>query len=82
MVKAVLAPRYRENQISKDQYTDINRDVSRMLYEKIGDAEGLADQKEREKWQQVALEGVDEAIDAIRARQQHDESTPTTTTSL
>lgn len=68
MVKAVLGPRYREGEIDKDQYTDINRDVSRMLYERIGDAEGLADQKGREKWQEVASAEVERAIQTIRGQ--------------
>lgn len=71
MVKATLGPRYREKQITKDQYTDINRDVSRLMYDKVGDAEGLADQDERDKWQQFANDEVEKAIDAIRAEEQH-----------
>lgn len=66
MVKAVLAPRYRAQEITKEQYTDINRDVSRMLYERVGDAEGLADQKGREKWQEVAATEVERAISAMQ----------------
>ena len=67
MVKAVLGPRYRGGEINKDQYTDINRDVSRMLYEMVGDAEGLANQDGREKWQEVASAEVERAIGAIRS---------------
>lgn len=72
MVKTALGSRYREKEITKDQYTDINRDVSRLLYEKVGDAEGLADQIEREKWQQVAIDEVQLAIDVIRSEEQLD----------
>ena len=71
MVKAVLAPRYRAQEITKEQYTDINRDVSRMLYERVGDAEGLADQKGREKWQEVAATEVERAISAIQPQTDH-----------
>ncbi|KAH0288451.1 hypothetical protein M436DRAFT_39521 [Aureobasidium namibiae CBS 147.97] len=67
MVKAVLGPRYRGGEINKDQYTDINRDVSRMLYDMVGDAEGLANQDGREKWQEVASAEVERAIGAIRS---------------
>ncbi|CAD0031975.1 unnamed protein product [Aureobasidium pullulans] len=70
MVKAVLGPRYRGGEINKDQYTDINRDVSRMLYEKVGDAEGLADQNGREKWQEVASAEVERAVQTIRTQEQ------------
>lgn len=63
MVKAALAPRYRDQEVTKDQYTDINREVSRMLYDKIGDARGLEEQEERDKWQKVANEEVERAVE-------------------
>lgn len=62
MVKLALGPRYRDKEVSKDQYTDINRDVSRKLYDMIGDASALAGQPEREKWQGVAEDEVRMAI--------------------
>jgi hypothetical protein len=37
LVKEALRTPYQNNEVSKDQYTDINRSVSRMLYEKVGD---------------------------------------------
>ena len=70
MVKAALGSRYRDQEITKDQYTEINRDVSRMLYERVGDAEGLADQKEREKWQELAMDEVEAAVRAIRSQEE------------
>ncbi|KAI5270502.1 hypothetical protein E4T47_06150 [Aureobasidium subglaciale] len=70
MVKAVLGPRYRGGEINKDQYTDINRDVSRMLYDKVGDAEGLADQDGRDRWQEVASAEVERAVQTIRSQEQ------------
>jgi hypothetical protein len=70
MVKAVLGPRYRGGEINKDQYTDINRDVSRMLYEQVGDAEGLANQDGREKWQEVASAEVERAVQIIRSQEE------------
>ncbi|KAL1305829.1 hypothetical protein AAFC00_003990 [Neodothiora populina] len=79
MVKATLGPRYRQQQITKDQYTDINRDVSRLMYEKVGDAEALADQDGRDKWQRFANEEVDKAIEAIRADEQHGQGVPVVT---
>lgn len=70
MVKTALGSRYRNSEITKDQYTDINRDISRMLYDRVGDAEGLADGKEREKWQKLASDEVEKAVDAIRLQSQ------------
>lgn len=62
MVKLALGPRYRDKEISKDQYTDINRDISRKLYDMVGDASALADQAERERWQDTAEDEVKKAI--------------------
>ena len=67
MVKLSLRSRYQDKEITKDQYTDINRDVSRKLYELVGDASGLADQAERERWQKVADDEVIRAIVALSA---------------
>lgn len=67
MVKLALGSRYRDKEITKDQYTDINRDVSRKLYDLVGDASHLADHDEREKWQKVAEEEVKKAITALSA---------------
>ncbi|KAF2025378.1 hypothetical protein EK21DRAFT_103982 [Setomelanomma holmii] len=66
MVTAVLKPIYLKKDISKEQYTEINRDVSRLLYEKVGEAgaDALADQDTREKWQQMATTEVQNAIEA------------------
>ncbi|KAK4546682.1 hypothetical protein LTR36_001900 [Oleoguttula mirabilis] len=62
MVKLALGPRYRDKEISKDQYTDINRDVSRKMYDMVGDASALTAQVERERWQGVAEDEVRAAI--------------------
>ncbi|KAF1344478.1 hypothetical protein BDV97DRAFT_372882 [Delphinella strobiligena] len=74
MVKAVLRPLFNADQIDKDQYTDINRDVSRLMYKKVGDAEALADQAERDKWQQFAHDEVERVVETIRSQQQHGEA--------
>jgi hypothetical protein len=67
MVTAVLKPRYVKKEVTKEQYTDINRDVSRLLYEKVGDAgaTALADQETREMWQRMAGDEVETAIQAL-----------------
>ncbi|KAF7196290.1 PHD and RING finger domain-containing protein, partial [Pseudocercospora fuligena] len=67
MVKLALGSKYRDNEITKDQYTDINRDVSRKLYELIPSATALADQAEREKLQTVANDEVQKAVIALSA---------------
>ena len=69
MVKLALGSRYRDKEITKDQYTDINRDVSRKLYDLVADVSALADQAERERWQGVAEDEVKKAIAALSAVQ-------------
>ena len=66
MVKSALGSRYRDQEITKDQYTDINRDVSRMLYDEVDDAKGLADQVGRDKLQRMAIEEVEKAIKTLK----------------
>ena len=66
MVKLSLGSRYRDKEITKEQYTDINRDVSRRLYDLVGSATALSDQAEREKWQGVADEEVNKAVVAVK----------------
>lgn len=69
MVTAVLKPLYLKKDVTKEEYTDINRDVSRLLYEKVGEAgaDALADQDTREKWQQMASGEVDSAVKTLKA---------------
>lgn len=69
MVKLALRPRYLEKVIDKDQYTDINRDVSRRMYDLVGNASALADQSARGQWQQTAADEVQKAIAAVTAEQ-------------
>ncbi|KAF2717342.1 hypothetical protein K431DRAFT_288642 [Polychaeton citri CBS 116435] len=65
MVKLALGPRYRDKEISKDQYTDINRDVSRKMYDLVGDATALSDHAQRQKWQDHAEAEVRNAIASL-----------------
>ncbi|KAK8160775.1 hypothetical protein BKA80DRAFT_255452 [Phyllosticta citrichinensis] len=67
MVKAALKPMYLKQEVSKDQYTDINMNISRMMYDRVGDAANLADQMTREKWQQIASEEVEKAVKGLKA---------------
>ena len=66
MVTTALKPLYQREELSKEQYTDINRDVSRLLYEQIGDAAALENQRERKKWQDLASAEVRSAVKALK----------------
>ena len=52
--------------MSKDQYTDINRKVSRLLYEKVGDA-GSVKGEARKTWERLASEEVAKAVQSLKA---------------
>jgi hypothetical protein len=41
-----------------------------MLYDQVGDAEGLANQDGREKWQEVASAEVERAVQTIRSQEE------------
>jgi len=65
MVKNVLGSRYRNREINTEEYTDINRSVSRRLYEHVIDADDLADEDSRNRLQQLARNEVERAIQAL-----------------
>ena len=66
MVSAALNPHYKNNAISKDQYTDINRNISRMLYDKAGDEWNVNDDS-RETWERLASDEVAKAVAELKA---------------
>ncbi|KAL9103166.1 MAG: hypothetical protein Q9163_001771 [Psora crenata] len=66
MVSAALKPHYQSNTVSKDQYTDINRSVSRMLYDRVGEA-GYVDGDERETYERLANDEVTKAVQGLKA---------------
>lgn len=73
LVGKALKPYYRRDYVSKDEYTDINRSISRMLYERAGDSETLEDDAKTDL-ATVAKEEVQKAISSLRKQKQKDES--------
>ncbi|RVX69633.1 hypothetical protein B0A52_06697 [Exophiala mesophila] len=67
LVATALKPHYNEQTITKDEYTNINREISRMLYDKIGDS-GALDGDGKAQWEKVASEEVSKAINSLRAQ--------------
>ncbi len=67
LVSAALKPHYTSQTISKDQYTVINRDISRMLYDQIGEFDSLGID-DKVKWEKVAGEEVNKAVVALKAQ--------------
>lgn len=66
MVSSALKPHWHRSEISKNQFTEINRNVSRMLYEKVGGEQNLKDDDAKETWEKLASEEVAKAVQSIR----------------
>jgi len=64
IVSGALKPHYKAKAVSKDQYTDINRNISRLLYNHVGNIDAL-DGAGREKLEKFATEEVSKAIEAL-----------------
>lgn len=65
MVSSALRSHYQKKTISKDEYTMINRDISRKLYDQIGDFEALGVEG-RAKWEKIAGDEVDRAVMTLK----------------
>ena len=65
MVSTALKPHYQSNTVSKDQYTDINRNVSRMLYDLVGDS-GSINGDAREGFERMATDEVAKAVQSLK----------------
>jgi len=67
IVKKALDPHYKKPAgITKEQYADVNRMVSRMLYEKIVDPNAL-DEEQKSRWEKVASAEVAKAVQGLTA---------------
>ena len=68
MVKAVLDPIWVAQSLTKDEYTDVNRSVSRLLYDKIGITSPFSSDA-RVGWKKIASDEVEQAIQALKKAQ-------------
>ncbi|KAE8400937.1 hypothetical protein BDV37DRAFT_274064 [Aspergillus pseudonomiae] len=75
LVGAALKPYYRSKTVSKDEYTDINRNISRMLYERVGDVETIAADAKIDL-ETIAKEQVTKAIDALKQKHKMEDNDP------
>ena len=64
IVKGALQTPWKKKLITKDQFTEINRSVSRILYERIGQVQHM-DTNARESGQRVAREEVEKSLRAL-----------------
>jgi hypothetical protein len=64
IVKTALAPHWKSAEITKEQYADINRDVSRKLYDIVSECNK---QDEQDKWEKIATHEVATAVKSLTA---------------
>ncbi|KAI9930460.1 hypothetical protein MW887_011214 [Aspergillus wentii] len=64
VVGTALKPYYRTKVVSKEEYTEINRNISRMFYEQVGEAESLG-AGTRADLEKSAKDEVQRAIEAL-----------------
>lgn len=66
IVRHALEPHYKKPAgISKEQYADINRLVSRMLYDRIATLDALDENKST--WEKIANAEVTKAVEGLSA---------------
>ncbi|PMD40216.1 hypothetical protein L207DRAFT_428107 [Hyaloscypha variabilis F] len=66
IVKTALAPHWKSAEITKEQYADINRDVSRKLYELLVNA-NISDEQEKWACEKIATAEVATAVKSLMA---------------
>lgn len=66
MVRTALKPHWRANELTTEQYSTINRDVSRKLYEEIKNPAALNDDALK-TWEKVASKEVARAVSSAKA---------------
>lgn len=66
IVKTALKPHWNPHGITKEQYSIINRDVSRKLYDIVAES-NVYDEKEKHGWEKIATSEVATAIKSLKA---------------
>jgi hypothetical protein len=64
IVKSALTPHWRSGKLTKDQYSEINRSVSRKMYDIVG-GRYSHDERDQCTWQRIATGEVATAIQAL-----------------
>ncbi|KAK1981639.1 hypothetical protein LZ30DRAFT_592269 [Colletotrichum cereale] len=66
IVRAALKPHWRAQELTSEQYANINRDVSRKLYEGLRDPHTL-DEDAKKTWEKIASKEVARAVEELKA---------------
>ena len=67
IVKTALRPHWRAQKLTTEQYANINRDISRKLYEQVKDMSSLENNAARKTWEMRATQEVAQAIAGLQA---------------
>lgn len=65
IVKTALAPHWKSADITKEQYANINREVSRKLYEIVDP--NASDDGVKSAWEKIATAEVTKAVEGLTA---------------
>ena len=76
LVGKALKPYYRRDYITKDEFTDINRRISHMLYGQVGDRESLDDES-KAALNTTAKEEVQRSVGHLRRQKKEKEESDT-----
>lgn len=71
IVKSMLSPYYKANQITKEQYAEINRDISRKLYDWAADCDY---ENNKDACEKLAMAEVANAVKSLTATVTHAQS--------
>ena len=66
LVRGVLESQWTKQFINRDQFTEVNRDVSRKLYEMVGNGDDLTQPEKRQMWVDVAAKEVRNALQVLK----------------
>lgn len=67
LVSAALKPAYKKRHINTEQFTDINRDVSRLLYDMVAESGYSSDGTDEDRWRTIAAAEVDRSVKRLRS---------------
>ncbi|KAK1756203.1 hypothetical protein QBC47DRAFT_379394 [Echria macrotheca] len=61
IVRSALKPHWKSSKLTTEQYVNINRDISQMLYKQVQDPNAINDDI-RQSWRKLAIDEVDKAV--------------------
>jgi len=66
IVRSALKPHWKSSELTAEQFSTINRDISRKLYEGVADGTAIDDEARR-TWKKIARKEVTRALSELKA---------------